>query len=57
MTNDVFPGENPLRSLSLMQLERQLQKTAELTYLDGKKQQTRYGLIYLNVSKNQKGSI
>ena len=40
-----------------MQLERQLQKTAELTYLDGKKQQTRYRLIYLDVSKNQKGSI
>ena len=34
-----------------MQLEVKLQKTAEITYLEAYKQQTRYRLTYLEVSK------
>ena len=32
-----------------MQLKDNLQETAEITYLEGNKQQIRYGLTYLDV--------
>ena len=34
-----------------MQLQIKPQKTAEITYLEANKQQTRYRLTYLDVSK------
>ena len=36
-----------------MQLKDDLQQTAELRYLEGNKQQTRYGLTYLDVSNEE----
>ena len=35
----------------MMQLQIKLQKTAEIKYLEGNKQQTRYCLTYLEISK------
>ena len=40
-----------------MQLQLKLQKTAEITYLKAKKQQTRYRVTYLEVSKKKKSVI
>ena len=37
-----------------MQLQAKLQKTAGKTYLKANKQQTRYRLTYLEVSKEEK---
>ena len=37
-----------------MQLQVKLEKRAELTYLEAKKQQTRYRLRYSDVSKQEK---
>ena len=34
-----------------MELQLKLKKTEEITYLESKKQQTRYHLTYLEVSK------
>ena len=37
-----------------MQLQAKLQKTAGKTYLEANKQQTKYRLTYLEVSKEEK---
>ena len=37
--------------MRLMQLEVKLQKTAEIAHLEGKRQETRYRVTYLEVSK------
>ena len=40
-----------------MQLQGKLEKTAEITYLDAKKKQTRYRLTYFEVLKKKKRTI
>ena len=40
-----------------MQLQVKQQKTAKTTYLEGRKQQVRYCLTYLEVLKEEKGPI
>ena len=49
--NDVFRGENATRLLGLIQLQLELEKTVELTYLKLNKQKTTYCLRYLEVWK------
>ena len=40
-----------------MQLQGKLEKTAEITYLDANKKQTRYHLTYFEILKKKKGTI
>ena len=52
--NMVFRSENATMDVPLMQLQVKLKKTAEITYLEAKKQETRYRLRYLEVLKSEK---
>ena len=47
--NDVFWGSNARRWVPLIQFQVKLQKTAEITYWEAKKLQTRYRPTYLEV--------
>ena len=49
--NDVFRSENATRYVRLMQLQIKAKRTAEITYLEASKEQTRYRLTHLQVSK------
>ena len=43
-TNNDFPGENATRLGSLMEFQVKLQKSEEVTYSEGRKQQAMYSL-------------
>ena len=47
----LFWSENPTFCLPLIQIQNNLQKTAEMTYLKAKKQQTKYLLTNLDSLK------
>ena len=52
-TNDVFVGQNAAKYVRLMQLQVKLKKITEITYLEENKQETRYRIKHLDVSKEE----
>ena len=52
-TNDVFVGQNAAKYVRLMQLQVKLKKITEITYLEENKQETRYSIKHLDVSKEE----
>ena len=47
----IFDAKNATRYARVMQFQVQLQKAAEITYLEAKKKQARYCLTYFQVKE------